>query len=417
MKQTIRRLATGQWPAVISALLSVGMLYQFPAVAQNRVGPGLRPTMPPTPQTSEEIDAYWTEERLASAIPMDLAAAQEPGVPATPENPLAAGDAQPGWAPGAPPSAAFRLGAPRRGDVQPQTTPPFTPPTSPTDFGNYSPFQRWTHFGNYETFPISTLGKLFFTQRGVNFVCSASVIARNTIATAGHCLHDGSGVNAGYSTNVRFCPGFALAGAVRGCWNGLTVVVSGNWFSFAATDRDFACAITAPTGSIFALPLGDVTGALGRTWNWPTRQAEIAYGYPAAAPFPGYHIIVATSTEWYEVNMTNGDGLMSKYIGSDLNGGSSGGPWWISIRHPNAAFDYGDTDGSGQTDPISFGVGAPGGGPYINGVNSHKRCNAAGCPAGSVFTQEMGSPQFTSTAADTDESEDVFATCFASGGS
>jgi V8-like Glu-specific endopeptidase len=364
----------------------------------------------------EEIEAYWTPERMASAAPMDLVVAQQADVQLPPEQPLSAADAQPGWAPGAPPNAAFRLGAPRRGDVQPQTTPPFSPPGSPTDFGNYSPFQRWTHFGNYDTYPISTLGRLFFTQRGANFVCSASVIARNTVATAGHCLHDGSGQAAGFSTNVRFCPGFALAGAVRGCWSGLVVWVSGNWFAGGATDRDYACAVTAATGSMFASPLGDITGTTGRAWNWPTRQAEIAYGYPAAAPFPGFHIIVATSTEWYEVNMTAGDGLMSKYIGSDMTGGSSGGPWWISLRHPNGGFDYGDTDGSAVTDPPSFGVGLPAGGPLINGVNSHKRCNAQGCPAGSIFTQEMGSPQFMNTAADSDESEDIFAACFADGG-
>jgi hypothetical protein len=53
--------------------------------------------------------------------------------------------------------------------------------------------------------------------------------------------------------------------------------------------------------------------------------------------------------------------------------------------------------------------------PLLNGVNSHKRCTSAGCATG-LFTQEMGSPQFRSTTADINESEDVFAACFNSGG-
>jgi V8-like Glu-specific endopeptidase len=410
MNGVILPLARRRWRVATAVLLSLAVLYQFPVAAQSQRVPAGRVGQ----QTVEEIEAYWTPERMASAIPKELAVAQPPGGELRDREPVA--DAQPGFAPGAPPSLAFQLGAAQKADVQPQTTPPFVPPATPTDFGNYSPFQRWTHFGNYNTYPISTIGKLFFTQRGLDFVCSASVIARNTIATAGHCLHDGSGVPAGFSTNVRFCPGYALAGAVRGCWAGISIFVSGNWFVSGASDRDYACAVTAATGSMFALRLGDVTGTTGRAWNFATRQAELAFGYAAEPPFPGYHIINASSTEWYEVNMTPGDGQVSKYIGNDMTGGSSGGPWWISLRHPNAAFDYGDTDGSGETDPPSFGIGAASGGPYINGVNSHKRCNAANCPAGSIFTQEMGSPQFRNTAADGDESEDVFAACFGNGG-
>ncbi len=53
----------------------------------------------------------------------------------------------------------------------------------------------------------------------------------------------------------------------------------------------------------------------------------------------------------------------------------------------------------------------------INGVNSHKRCTQSGCPSGSVFTKEMGSPQFRNTTGDNNESEDVFAVCFTNGGS
>jgi hypothetical protein len=116
---------------------------------------------------------------------------------------------------------------------------------------------------------------------------------------------------------------------------------------------------------------------------------------------------VVTSTEWYQINMVSETvNQNSKYIGSDLTGGSSGGPWWIG--HTHSGPEIGDTDGSNVTDPGPSG-------PFINGVNSHKRCTSAGCVTG-LFTQEMGSPQFRNTTGDPQESEDVFAQCFANGG-
>jgi hypothetical protein len=99
------------------------------------------------------------------------------------------------------------------GGEQPQTSPPFGPPGFPVDYGNYAPFNRFTwNQGNTLVYPVSVVGKLFFTQRGQNFVCSASVIHRDTLATAGHCVHDGSNSAAGWSTNVLFCPSLNPAG-------------------------------------------------------------------------------------------------------------------------------------------------------------------------------------------------------------
>ena len=102
----------------------------------------------------------------------------------------------------------------------------------------------------------------------------------------------------------------------------------------------------------------------------------------------------------------------SKYMGNDSNGGSSGGPWWLSISHRTA--EYADTDHLGTTDPPGS-AGIPGG-PYLNGVNTHKRCATnCGTPPTTttgVFWQELASSQFLSSGA-ADESEDIFASCFA----
>ena len=96
-------------------------------------------------------------------------------------------------------------------------------------------FQRWTHFGNYFTYPISTVGKLFFNQNGGSYVCSATVINRNTILTAGHCVHAGNNLQSGFSSNIVFCPSTLRAAAARRCARGRAWVPN-QWFTSGLPD-------------------------------------------------------------------------------------------------------------------------------------------------------------------------------------
>jgi V8-like Glu-specific endopeptidase len=377
---------------------------------------------------SQAITDYWTPERMKNAIPKEPPArpvTESGGGVQSSMEAVFSWDAVPGFAPGWKPgkkpqpdanaaseiTSEDALAGVLQGYAQPQTSPPFSPPASPTDFGNYAPFQRWTWDGNYLQYPVSTVGKLFFTQNGKNFVCSASVINKSTLATAGHCVHAGNNLNSGWSTNVLFCPSYNTGGInpSRGCWAAVTQFTSFQWFNASNFDRDYGCIVTQTTGTVVADRVGNVTGWLGRAWNWPSRQATLAWGYPAGAPFTGNRIITTASTEWYQLNMNTSETQLSKYIGNDMTGGSSGGPWWLNMAHRSV--EIADTDGSNLTDPFQGSLF-----PLINGVNSHKRCNAAGCPAGSLFTQEMGSPQFRKTTGDINESEDVFTACFNNGG-
>ncbi len=370
---------------------------------------------------------YWTPERMRTAVskPFPRAAVRRGSEVQSVEMIALDPTATPGFAPGWRPSRTPQPTAETRFEIAaddpqyqqmlsanlPQTTPPFVPPGAPNDFANYAPFNRFTwQEANNTVYPVSTVGKLFFTQRGVNFVCSASVIQRSTLATAGHCVHDGSNNAAGWSTNVMFCPSQNPAGSPRGCWAGGLLSTSNQWFSAGNIDRDIGCIVTAANGTKIANRVGNVTGWLGRSWNWPSKQSTFAWGYPQGAPFAGNRLITTVSTEWYQLDRNATEAQLSKYIGNDMTGGSSGGPWWINHTHSNV--EIADTDASSVTDPNQGG----GTSPWLNGVNSHKRCNAGGCPAGSLFTQEMGSPQFRNTAADNNETEDVFAACFNNGG-
>jgi hypothetical protein len=251
------------------------------------------------------------------------------------------------------------------------------------------------------------------------------VIQRNTIATTGHCVSDGAGT---FATDFLFCPSYTvdengegIPDPKLGCWSGISAATTAAYHHSAAIDRDIACIVTARKSTVQKHSLGDVTGWTGRIWNLPSRIPTFALGYPAGAPFPGHHLIVSASSEWYIVNMTLGDGQVSKYIGNDMTGGSSGGPWWVSMRGTGGSVDvphssdypeYPDVDGSDMTDPFQGGRD----GPFLNGINSHSRCALSGCPPGSIFLSETGSPQFRNTASDDDESEDVFKACFDHGG-
>lgn len=258
--------------------------------------------------------------------------------------------------------------------------------------GPYGPFQRWTMHGKYQVWPRFIHGKLFFSKGGENYVCSGSVIGPSLVATAGHCVSDGAG---NWATNVLFCPGYSQVGAMPGygCWAGPALVAPTNYRINGERDYDYGFVITNPTGTVRNQEIGNAVGGYaGWAVNWPSTQPVIAFGYPSAAPFQGDTIQQVAAVEWYEDDRSTGSQL-SKYIGSDMTGGSSGGGWFVSWRHPSTAAEIVDTDGREVTDPLDAKNG-----PYLIGINSHKRCRVS-CSTpptatSGTFWQEMGSPQF-----------------------
>jgi V8-like Glu-specific endopeptidase len=76
--------------------------------------------------------------------------------------------------------------------------------------------------------PYKGVGKLYFTEPGVgDFQCSASIISKRLIVTAGHCMYG----NGGYYTNFQFIPGFdgskgtLAAQRPYGTWNWAAALV------------------------------------------------------------------------------------------------------------------------------------------------------------------------------------------------
>ncbi|MEZ5283925.1 MAG: hypothetical protein R2712_03765 [Vicinamibacterales bacterium] len=364
---------------------------------------------PPANGDSFAVLNYWTPAQMAAATPVPLPVRAEGlALISSPTN-----DGPPGlvngYVPGTGPYVEVRQTFPEKGDSLTGPTPMAfgSAPSNPLN-GPYGPFQRWSMQGSYTPYPRSIHGKLFFTLNGLNYVCSGTVIGRSTVATAGHCVSDGSGH---FATNFLFCPSYYSGGQFpgRGCWGWSSVTTTTNWHTSNDPDYDYACIVTANTGTQVNNKIGNMTGWAGRAWNW-NNVPEMAFGYPQAAPFTGTSIQQVASVDWYDWDFTPG-GPASKVIGSDLTGGSSGGGWFLSWRAPGG--EIADTDGSNSTDPAGANNG-----PYINGVNSHKRCTGGTCmspptAAAGVFWQEMTSPRFRLSADDNADSEDIFGRCLA----
>lgn len=364
---------------------------------------------------AQAVMQYWTAEAMASAQPMPFPTlhatdgvvtdgtkvlAPAPPGPATVVN---------GWRPGSGPYVERkRTFAPSEAQALGQSPQSFgVAPTDPLN-GPYGPFQRWTMEGQYPVGGRGLHGKLFFTISGANYVCSATVIGRSTIATASHCVHEG-GSSLWYA-NFLFCPSYYNGGPggagipypTRGCWSWNQAQTTIPWISVGDPDYDYACIVLATTGTVVANKVGNVTGWSGRAWNFAD-VPEMVFGYPQAAPFTGQIIEQVSAPDWYNWDPVAG-GQVSKIIGDDMTGGCSGGGWFLGWAAPGAEFP--DTDGSWGTDPTTAG-------PYINGVNSHKRCiqdcRTPPIASAGVFWQEMSSPPFRGGSATDDwESEDVF---------
>ncbi|MEM8535581.1 MAG: hypothetical protein AAGF95_32420, partial [Chloroflexota bacterium] len=201
----------------------------------------------------------WTMAELQAAQPYPASDTVEGPIPDTPEP---TGPAE--GVKGSPPLKAPTTGAPTEAipdDNAAQALEPEVPYT-------------------YSTYPFSTVGMLFFTQDGSDYVCSAAVIKNQSIWTAGQCLHNGRGSIDGWSTNVVFVPQFIDGRAPLGQWRVQTLLVPQEWYNNGWVSVNIG-------GGILRDPIGPSTGWLGFAWNQPRAQYYTPIGYPTASPYNG----------------------------------------------------------------------------------------------------------------------------------
>jgi V8-like Glu-specific endopeptidase len=217
-----------------------------------------------------------------------------------------------------------------------------------------APYTRYEVFPNYKIYPFTTVGKLFFKQGGISYVCSAASIGNYAIWTAGHCVHagDGSG-NGGFSTNVVFVPAYKNGAAPYGQWTAAYSWVSSFWSESGNPAYDIGGFVL---GAKAGKRISQKVGSLGFAWNFGVAQHWFVMGYPAAPPFTGGTMQnCASSYAYSDVTFSPA----TSGVGCDLTSGISGGPWIMSLRAS--------------------------GGNYLNGQSTYRYIG---------FPQELFSPYF-----------------------
>jgi|CXWL01.1.fsa_nt_gi V8-like Glu-specific endopeptidase len=271
--------------------------------------------------------AYWTPQRLAGATPYDVTfrpgavnlnaapQAAEPGPAAS----VAGSEPQAGLK--ARPQVLFDLADLQRFSPLAQLT--VEPESVGTGAGHYSS-TRVFPVNVERNYPYLPTGKLYFSIGNDDYVCSASVIRKRIIVTAGHCVHEGSGGQSGFHDNFLFVPALRGNVAPYGTWDWNYVVVTGTWTSgdgAVPNGADYAVIETVDRSISGALKkIGDVTG----TYGWATGKLN-----PNHVTILGYPQGFDSGTILHEVNtgFKKAKAPTCAEYGSDMTGGSSGGPW------------------------------------------------------------------------------------------
>ena len=204
-------------------------------------------------------------------------------------------------------------------------------------------------------YPYRAAGKLYFNISGAGYICSASLIKRGIVVTAAHCVANW-GKQQFYS-GWQFIPGYRNGTAPYGTWT-----VKQAWVLTAYYNGTDGCAVAGIVcpDDVAVLILNTQAGAYagtttgwfgywyggGFTSNGLTQITQL--GYPAGLNNDNF--MERTDSYGY-ISSSNSNNTV---IGSNMNGGSSGGPWVANFGLPAAL--TGETNGSFPQSNVVIGV-------------------------------------------------------------
>lgn len=256
------------------------------------------------PSDHDRVVAYWTAERIRSAIPRDYVVDPSSGkiVPQKPGG--GGGGGKPGGGGGGGGGGTTVTGA------------------------------SWTGSGLVK----ATTGKVLFTMGSTNYVCSGSVVtdtskSTSLVLTAGHCVYDeGSGA---FATNWMFYPDFdssptfTCASATYGCWTAAALVTTSAWADSGDFNHDIGFAVMSAGGKSGTAQLDTTVGAQAIAFNRSHPADAYAFGYPHASPYDGTDLVYCAGRDFDD---TLQSGSLTWGLKCNMTGGSSGGPWFVDFN-------------------------------------------------------------------------------------
>jgi V8-like Glu-specific endopeptidase len=264
---------------------------------------------------AKEVAAFWTPERMASAVDLDIA--KRPGTTGSLER------------------------VPK--------------PNGPA--GTVAPLAPSVASGDDVSIQLNesaVVGKVYFTIPGGGTAsCSASAVAsgkRRLVMTAGHCVHQGAGGQ--WYSNWQFVPRYRNGVRPFGTFVAYQLTARTAWINSSSHDEDMGIAIMHNGGSL-GLRVVDTVGGHGLRWNWGYNISSMtALGYPSNLG-GGESQYYCQSGTWYA-------GGQQIRMWCNMTYGSSGGPWLQEyndqngLGYVNSVVSHGDDPGNGQFDGPYF---------------------------------------------------------------
>jgi hypothetical protein len=305
-------------------------------------------------ESPQEINKYWTRDRLRKAQPLDpgnqignptpgTSSSSTPSPSGTPSAP-SPGTTAPTTQPSTPRprTSATRSHAPAPPPPRDPGTSSFRPPTRgrPAVGATLPNNAKGSRFGK-PGLTKSTAGRLYFVMNHQNWVCSGTVVnspSKNIVASAGHCVWD-TETGTGWGHDYLFIPDDANNGAEHpyGRWTANRVYTT-QIFTKQATGTK-----TSTSGAGWAYDtsflrmaklngrkIQSVTGGQGIAFGAPV-SSVMQIGYPAAPPFSGKFERFCTSSTW-----TTGQ-YGDRGHPCRMTGGSSGGGWLTDFNQRTGA--------------------------------------------------------------------------------
>jgi hypothetical protein len=240
----------------------------------------------------------------------------------------------------------------------------------------YTYYDVNTQAALWQIYPHKWDGKLTFTTPTGGASCSATVISKNNIVTAAHCVYD-STANRFYSTWV-FTPAYRNGSAPYGTFAAQTCTVLTAWVNLVGnysinTWARHDVAVCTMRNNSAGKTLNQMVGWAGRLWNVGNNQLVFNSGYPARiytdaqiATGPAQYLRACTAESFLQTTQTLGSGC---YWGRGISGGS-----WLVGYKPFVV--------SGQVNSVNSGLFIGGQNMYgarFNSSNIVPLCTARGC--------------------------------------